>query len=61
MVADVICGQIGTNDLTADKIEAEVKLAPSPARGSGFVFAFQPLALAEDLQSRAVDHQMDQT
>jgi hypothetical protein len=40
-------------------IKTKVKLAPSFASCLGFVLVFQPLALAEDLQARAVDHQMD--
>ncbi|NZD54904.1 hypothetical protein H0Z56_34850 [Rhizobium leguminosarum] len=54
-------GQIGTNNLTTDKIETKVQSAPSFAFSLGFVLVFQPLALAEDLQAGAVDNQMDRT
>jgi hypothetical protein len=38
-----------------------VKLAPSLALGLDFVFVFQPLALAEDLEAGAVNHLVDCT
>jgi hypothetical protein len=56
-ITDIIRGQIGANDLTADKIKTKVKLAPSLALHLDFVFVFQPLALTKDLQARAIHHQ----
>ena len=53
-VADVIRGQIGADDLTADKIKAKVQLAPRAPLALGFMLLFTSFALAEHLQPGAV-------
>ncbi len=50
-ITDIVCGQIGANDLAADKIKTNVKLAPFLPFDFDFVLVFQPFALTKDLQA----------
>ena len=51
-----IVGQHAGDDLAGAGIDRDVELAPGPARPA--VLLFIPLALAEELQTGAVDHQL---
>jgi len=46
-IADLICGQLGTDDLATDKIETEVQLAPRVPFARGFMLFFKPFALTD--------------
>lgn len=52
-IANVICGQFGTNNLTADKIETKVKFALSFAPHFNLMSVLQPFALTEQLHAGA--------
>lgn len=51
-IADIIGGEIRTDNLATDKVKAEVQLA------LGFMILLKPFALAEYLQSGAINYQM---
>ena len=56
-VADIIRRQFGRDDFMRVGINAEVQLAPPPARPDA-VFLIEPFALAVNLQAGAVDEKM---
>lgn len=58
-IADVIRCEISADNLARGEVKTKVQLAPSFAFGLGVMLFLEPLALAEDLQARTVDHQMD--
>ena len=72
-IAGIILGEIGASDLTTDKIKAEVEFVPRVPFALCFMLLLKPLydpagectaccregAPAKDLQSGAIDNQMD--
>ena len=53
-VTDIVGRQLRGNDLMCDGVNAQVQLAPPPARPDA-VFLIEPFALAVNLQTSAVD------
>ena len=58
-IADLICGQLGTDDLATDKIETEVQLAPRAPFALGCMLFLKPFALTEYLQAGTVNDEVD--
>jgi hypothetical protein len=56
-VADVVLRQFNGDDFMRVGIDAEMQFAPAP-RGTNTTLLIQPLALAVDLQTSAVDEEM---
>jgi hypothetical protein len=57
-IANIIRGQIGTDDLAADKIKAEVQLAPTLSFGLVFMLLLKLFAHPKDLKPGAVNNQL---
>ena len=56
-VADIVLRQFNCDDFTRVGINAEMQFAPTP-RGTNTTLLIQPFALAIDLQTSAVDEEM---
>ena len=57
-VADIVLRQFNGDDFMRFGIDAEMQFAPTP-RGTNTTLVIQPFALAIDLQTRAVDEEME--
>ena len=57
-VADTVLRQFNGDDFMRFGIDAEMQFAPTP-RGTNTTLLIQPFALAIDLQTRAVDEEME--
>ncbi len=58
-IADVVGGEIRTDNLAIDKIKTEVQLALSASFALGFMLLLMPFALTEDLQASTAHDQID--